>query len=395
MCLLGDNMKVSILGHGVVGKGVWDMLQNNPCFEVRNVLVKKGEKSADFMTESFEDIQNDDSELVVECMGGVDPAYEFASKCIEAGKSFISSNKALVAAHGIDLLNLSLKKDKGFLFSAACGGAIPILQNLHLARKSDSIVWAGGILNGTTNFILDSMDRRGIGFDEALAEAKALGYAEFDPTADISGMDTMRKIMLISMVAYDVLPNSDYHVEGIQSVSAYDFKVADTMGCTIRLVGRCGLSESGRLYSYVQPMLCKRSDFYAGVCSNINMAQYEGKNSGVMSFMGQGAGRYPTASAILRDMTSFYEGQKQMLKSGCLFGFANNSSKECEGSYYVRLDSSHVPAIEDKIGVKEVVSEKDGMKCVITEAVTVKDMHDLAAELKRKGAQVFFAQIKD
>ena len=153
-------MKVSILGHGVVGKGVWEMLQGNGQFEVRNVLVKKGEKSADFMTESFDDVLNDDSELVVECMGGVDPAFEFASKCLNAGKSFITSNKALVAAHGIDLLSLALKNGKGFLFSAACGGAIPILQNLHLARKTDRIVWAGGILNGTTNYILDSMDRR-------------------------------------------------------------------------------------------------------------------------------------------------------------------------------------------------------------------------------------------
>ncbi len=299
-----------------------------------------------------------------------------------------------MAAHGIDLLNLAIKNNKGFLFSAACGGAIPILQNLHLARKTDSIIWAGGILNGTTNFILDSMDSRGIGFDEALSEAKALGYAEFDPTADISGMDTMRKIMLISMVAYDVLPNSDYNVEGIQTVSAFDFEVAKKMGCTIRLVGRCGLSDSGRLYAYVQPMLCSRSDFYAGVCSNINMAQYEGKNSGVMSFMGQGAGRYPTASNILRDMTSMFEGQTHMLKSNCLFGFANNSSKECEGVYYVRLNSDLVSVLESKAGVDKVLCEKDGKKCVITKPVTVKAMHDIAAELRRKDADVFFAQIK-
>ena len=194
-------MKVSILGHGVVGKGVWEMLKSNPGYEICSVLVKKGEKSADFMTESFEDVVNDDSELVIECMGGIDPAYEFTSRCLEAGKSIISSNKALVAAHGIDLMEIARRKNKAFLFSAACGGAIPILQNLCLARRTDRIIWAGGILNGTTNYILDSMDRRGLGFDEALAEAKALGYAEFDPTADISGMDTLRKIMLISMVA--------------------------------------------------------------------------------------------------------------------------------------------------------------------------------------------------
>ena len=388
-------MKVSILGHGVVGKGVWDMLQNNPCFEVRNVLVKKGEKSEDFMTESFEDIQNDDSELVVECMGGVDPAYEFATKCIEAGKSFISSNKALVAAHGIDLLNLSLKKDKGFLFSAACGGAIPILQNLHLARKSDSIVWAGGILNGTTNFILDSMDRRGIGFDEALAEAKALGYAEFDPTADISGMDTMRKIMLISMVAYDVLPNSDYSLEGIQNVSASDFEVARQLGCTIRLMGRCGLAASGRLYAYVQPVLCPLTDIFAGVRTNTNLAQYQGQNSGLMGFSGQGAGRYPTASAILRDVWSMLWGQKQMLEQKCCVGFACNDSAECARSYFVRLPEDLAGQLSDKAGIDRVVKKADGFSYVVTGKLTVKAMHDAVADLRSKGAQVFFAEMKE
>ena len=239
-------MKVSILGHGVVGKGVWEMLKSNPGYEIRNVLVKKGEKSADFMTESFDAVLADDSDLVIECMGGIDPAFEFTSKCLEAGKSIISSNKALVAAHGIDLMNIALRKGKAFLFSAACGGAIPILQNLCLARRTDEILWAGGILNGTTNYILDSMDRRNMSFEDALAEAKALGYAEFDPTADISGLDTLRKIMLISMVAYDVLPNSDYNIEGIQNVTALDFEVAKELGCTIRLVGKCGLARIKR-----------------------------------------------------------------------------------------------------------------------------------------------------
>ena len=133
-------MIVSILGHGIVGKGVWDMLQGRSEFTVRNVLVKKGEKTEPFMTESFDDVEKDDSELVIECMGGVDPAFDFASRSIRAGKSFISSNKALVAAHGIELAAMAREKGVSFLFSAACGGAIPILQNLCLARTSDSIL---------------------------------------------------------------------------------------------------------------------------------------------------------------------------------------------------------------------------------------------------------------
>lgn len=388
-------MKVSILGHGVVGKGVWEMLKSNPGYEIRNVLVKKGEKSADFMTESFDAVLADDSDLVIECMGGIDPAFEFTSKCLEAGKSIISSNKALVAAHGIDLMNIALRKGKAFLFSAACGGAIPILQNLCLARRTDEILWAGGILNGTTNYILDSMDRRNMSFEDALAEAKALGYAEFDPTADISGLDTLRKIMLISMVAYDVLPNSDYNIEGIQNVTALDFEVAKELGCTIRLVGKCGLAGSGRLYAYVQPVLCDKDSAYSGIRSNINLARYEGKNSGLMSFMGQGAGRYPTASAILRDVTSVSDGQRQMLTEKCLVGFPYNNSKECERNYFIRLDSQSFAAQIGGIPVKRVICEREGYVFAVTEAVTVKAMHDLAAELRRHGAKLFFAEKKE
>ncbi len=388
-------MKVSILGHGVVGKGVWEMLKSNPGYEICSVLVKKGEKSADFMTESFDTVLADDSDLVIECMGGIDPAFEFTSKCLEAGKSIISSNKALVAAHGIDLMNNALRKGKAFLFSAACGGAIPILQNLCLARRTDEILWAGGILNGTTNYILDSMDRRGMSFEDALAEAKALGYAEFDPTADISGLDTLRKIMLISMVAYDVLPNSDYNIEGIENVTALDFEVAKELGCTIRLIGKCGLAGSGRLYAYVQPLLCDKDSAYSGIRSNINLARYEGKNSGIMSFMGQGAGRYPTASAILRDVTSVSDGQRQMLTEKCLVGFPYNNSKECERNYFIRLDAESFASQIGSVPVKKVICERDGYVFAVTEAVTVKAMHDLASELRRHGAKLFFAEKKE
>ena len=388
-------MIVSILGHGVVGKGVWDMLQGRSEFTVRNVLVKKGEKTESYMTESFDDVWKDDSELVIECMGGVDPAFEFASKCIQAGKSFISSNKALVAAHGIELAAIAREKGVSFLFSAACGGAIPILQNLCLVRKSDSILWAGGILNGTTNYILDSMDRRGLSFADALSEARALGYAEADPTADISGMDTMRKIMLISMVSYDVLPNSDYNLEGIQNVSAADFAVAKDMGYTIRLMGRCGLSQSGRLYAYVQPVLCPASDLFAGVRKNTNLAQYQGQNSGLMGFSGQGAGRYPTASAILRDVWSVLSGQKQMLDPKCLVGFARNDSAECEKAFFVRLEDSLADQLEGKVGIERIVRQSDGFSFVITRKVTIKAMHEAVAELRRGGHDIFFAEMKE
>ncbi|MCQ2412560.1 MAG: homoserine dehydrogenase [Sphaerochaetaceae bacterium] len=390
-------MIVSILGHGVVGKGVYDMLQACPEYTVRTVLVKPGEADPEkkWMVESIDYVLNDDSELVIECMGGVEPAFQFTSKCLEAGKGLISSNKALVAARGIELMNLARSKNLPFLFSAACGGAIPILHNLHLARQTDQILWAGGILNGTTNYMLDAMDRRGLSFDAALAEAKQLGYAEADPTADITGLDTLRKVMLISMVAYDTIPSSDYNIEGIQNVSAADFAMAKQLGCTIRLVGKAGLSESGRLYAYVEPVVCSKTSSYAGVCSNTNLAYYQGKNAGFMTFGGQGAGRYPTASAILRDVTSVSYGQKQVLTDKCMIGFAFNGSKECENTYIVRVDSASLAVAQANLPICKTLAEKDGLVYAVTEKISVKAMHDAASEIRRKNAQMFFAEYNE
>ncbi len=381
-------MKISILGHGVVGKGVYEMLQACPQHKVLTVLVKKGEADPEkkWMVESIDCVLNDDSDLVIECMGGIEPAFEFTSKCLDAGKSIITSNKALVAAHGIELMQKALSKNLSFLFSAACGGAIPILQNLYSARQADAILCAGGILNGTTNYMLDAMDSRSLSFEGALAEAKALGYAEADPTADLSGLDTLRKIMLISMVSYDILPSSGYDIEGIQNVSASDFEFAKELGCTIRLLGKAGLDKEGRLFAYVEPALCSISSSFAGVKVNTNLAFYVGKNSGYMSFGGQGAGRYPTASAVLRDVFSVSCSQKQMLNSSCKTGSAFNDS--CENNYIVRSDC----ALEDFLPVEKTLGKKGNFSYVMTKKIGVKKMHETVKALREKGGKVFFAQ---
>ncbi|MCF0262358.1 MAG: homoserine dehydrogenase [Sphaerochaetaceae bacterium] len=384
-------MIVSILGHGVVGRGVWEMLQDNPLYTVRTVLVKKGEADPDkkWMVESIDYVLNDDSELVIECMGGIEPAFQFTSACLKAGKSLISSNKALVAAHGIELMQLANSKGLSFLFSAACGGAIPILQSLCLARQTDKILWAGGILNGTTNYILDSMDQRGLSFEEALAEARSLGYAEADPTADISGLDTLRKIMLISMVAYDVLPSDGYSIEGIQSVKAQDFAMAKSLGCTIRLSGKAGLSSNGKLFAYVEPVVCNKSEAFANVHKNINLAHYEGKNAGYMTLGGQGAGRYPTASAILRDVSSVTNGQKHMLGDNCAVGSVDNNCDECKHSYLVRIEDCN------NLNGLVCISKKLSDNYFVTEKISVDAMHKAAKELRDKGFQLFFGEYSE
>ena len=390
-------MKVSILGHGVVGKGVFDMLESCPEHSICHVLVRPchANPKTSCMVDSIERIMDDGSSLVIECIGGEEPAFEYVFKCLEAGKSIITANKALVAAHGLELVSLAKSKGLAFLFSAACGGAIPILQNLFLARQTDRILCAGGILNGTTNFILDAMDKRALSFEQALKEAKSLGYAESDPTADITGLDTLRKILLLSMVAFDLLPESGYDMEGIQHVKADDFEFAKAHGCTIRLIGMTGISETGRHYAYVEPMLCRENSQYAGVSTNLNLAQYKGENCGTMSFCGQGAGRYPTASAILRDVTSVASGQKRMLEGVCTKGPVSNEAKECMKRYFIRIDDAHFGLLTEMFDVKAVVKRIEGSTYVMTEETSVRTMHDKVREMRMQGAKLFFAEYED
>lgn len=386
-------MKISILGYGVVGKGVYEMLQACPEHVVCSVLVRQGKAEAEksWMVESIENVLNDASDAVIECMGGTEPAFEFTSRCLEAGKSVITSNKALVASHGIELMNKALAKNLSFLFSAACGGAIPILQNLYCARQTDFIFNAGGILNGTTNYMLDAMDRFSLSFEEALAQAKTLGYAEADPTADLSGLDTLRKILLLSMVAYDILPAEGYNIEGIQSICATDFGFAKAHDCTLRLIGKTGLSEDGKLYAYVEPVMCKKDSSFSGVIANNNLAFYTGKNSGYMSFGGQGAGRYPTASAVLRDVFSVSSGQRQMLRANCKTGQSFNDSKECENNYIVRCKKETKSLCDSLIPNREIAQERE-LLYLLTEKIGVKKMHDAAKNIRESGAELFFAQ---
>lgn len=390
-------MIISVLGYGVVGKGVYEMLQACPEHVVSSVLVRKGkaEQNKKWMVDSIDSILSDPSSVVIECMGGIEPAFEYTSRCLDAGKSVITSNKALVAAHGIELMQKALSKNLSFLFSAACGGAIPILQNIYIARQTDSILNAGGILNGTTNYMLDCMDSRALSFEDALSEAQALGYAEADPTADLSGLDTLRKIMLISMVAYDTLPVAGYNIEGIQNVSALDFSFAKSINCTIRLVGKTGLDKDGRLYAYVEPVMYNRLSSLAGVSVNNNLAFYTGKNCGYMTFGGQGAGRYPTASAVLRDVFSVSSCQKQMLSPSCKVGQVFNDSKECEHSYVVRCSIGAKDAICALLPGCELIVEKEDNQYWGVRNIGVKKMHESVAILREKGLNVFFAACED
>lgn len=357
-------MKVSILGFGTVGRGVWEMIENSSDFQIGPVLVLPKEVSQPFHVTDISKITDDSSvDAVVECMGGIDAAFKFVSLCLKASKSVVTSNKALVAAKGLELQKLADEHDCAFIFSAACGGAIPVLHNIAIAKQTDSIISCKGIMNGTTNFILCGLkEGKFCDYSQALKKAQELGYAEADPTADVSGMDTLRKVMLLSAVAFDKLPSSGLCREGIENIDSYKDEGI------VKLVGQCGLNTDGSVYAYVEPVVCDEKSSLSHVESNYNQISYIGKNCGLISLSGQGAGRYPTASAVLRDLTAIKNGEKHMLSSSCKEVVAHNEN--LFHRYVVFTD-----------GKREEVFD------------SVQKMHEKALNLRNKGCKVFFAQI--
>lgn len=380
-------MKVAVLGYGTVGYGVHEMLKAAEGLEAGPVLVRPGKEDADFKVSSLSAITEDpDVWAVAEVMGGVEPAFTYVSAALKAGKHVVTSNKALVSEKGPELVRIAEDNNAAFLFSAACGGAVPFLHNIALAVESDSIKSLGGILNGTTNYMLDAMQSRSMTYADALKDAQDLGYAEADPTADVSGLDALRKIMLACAVAYGKLPASGLCHEGIESITAEDVKDIQNRGLTCRLITSGGLSENGKLYAYIEPVLFAANSPECSVLRNYNMAKYDGVNSGPIVFMGQGAGRWPTASAVVRDLSDILHGRMHMMSPECERVTADNSV--CCHSYYVRVNS----VFENRLPVSEL-SSADGNSIIITESISVERMHEIAAEIRKEGGNLFFAAI--
>lgn len=381
-------MKVAVLGYGTVGKGVFEMLTEARGLEQGPVLVRQGKIREIFQTDSMERILMDGSiGAVVETMGGEEPAFAYVSAALRAGKHVVTANKALVAAHGLELARLARENGAALLFSAACGGGVPFLHNLSLATQSDRVLTLGGILNGTTNYMLDAMQRRDLTYAQALADAQELGYAEADPTADVSGLDALRKIMLACAVAFDRLPGEGLLHEGIEAFTAEDAADLKARGLVCRLVGRGGMAGD-QVYAFVEPTLFAEGAPERSVLDNYNLARYEAKCAGPIVLMGQGAGRYPTASAVLRDLSDVLQGKRAMLSPTCQSARADNSG--CGHRYYVRI-----PAALAREFPGADAAESGGIVRLVTQPMTVLEMHEKASALRQAGAELFFAGIEE
>ena len=309
-------ISIAILGHGVVGSGVAEVICNNAAgiaakagdaIEVKRILDLRSFPDlpyADKFTTNFDDILNDaDIRIVVETMGGLHPAYDFVKAILLAGKSVVTSNKELVAAKGDELLAIAKENNLNFLFEASVGGGIPIIRPLDQCLSANNILEVAGILNGTTNFMLTKMIDDGMSFDGALALAQELGYAERNPAADVEGHDACRKICILASLAYGkhVYPD-EVHAEGITALTEADVKYAAACGGVIKLIGRAVRTADDRICCQVAPMILPKEHLLAGVNDVFNAVMVKGDNVGDVVFVGRGAGKLPTASAVVADV---------------------------------------------------------------------------------------------
>ena len=307
--------KIAVLGYGVVGSGTVEILYNHKEsiekkigeeYEVKYILDLRDfpdSPYADKFTKSFDDIVNDpEIDIVVEVLGGVKFAYPYVKSSLEAGKSVVTSNKELVAAYGAELLKIAREKNVNFFFEASVGGGIPIIRPLNQCLSANKIDEIAGILNGTTNFILTKMIKEGMGFDEALKIAQELGYAEKDPTADVEGHDTCRKICILSALAFGkhVYPDN-IHTEGITKITLEDVKYCESIGSVIKLIGYAS-EKDGKVTVMTCPAVIDGDSQLAGVNDVFNAILVRGDATGDVVFYGKGAGKLPTASAVVSDV---------------------------------------------------------------------------------------------
>ncbi|WP_077534303.1 homoserine dehydrogenase [Massiliimalia massiliensis] len=309
-------INIAVLGHGVVGSGVVEVVETNQEYIAKNagdnIYVKRILDLRDFdvpyadkFTKDYADILNDpEISIVVEVMGGINPSYDFAKAALKHGKSVVTSNKELVAAKGAKLLRLAKENHVNFYFEASVGGGIPIIRPLHSCLAANQIDEIAGILNGTTNFILTKMITEQMQFDEALKLAQALGYAERNPTADVDGHDACRKICILASLAYgkQIYPEN-VPTEGIGHVTLEDVDYAESNDCVIKLIGRVKkLDDEGNVLCMVSPALLNKQSQLAGITDVFNGILVRGNATGDVVFYGRGAGKLPTASAVVADV---------------------------------------------------------------------------------------------
>lgn len=404
-------VSVAILGHGVVGSGVSEILLTHK----QKLFASVGEELyikhildlrefpehplADRFTKDFSDIVNDiDVDIVVEVMGGLNPAYDFVKQCLLKGKSVVTSNKELVAAKGAELLQIAKDNNTNFLFEASVGGGIPIIRPINQCLVANNVSEIAGILNGTTNFILTKMINEGMDFDEALKIAQDLGYAERNPEADVEGHDACRKICILASLAYGkhIYPDA-VHTEGITKITLDDVKYAAIWGGVIKLIGKVKQLDNKMVDIVVAPMFIPNKSQLANIDDVFNGIMVRGDCTDDVVFYGKGAGKLPTASAVVADVIDCVKHLKN--RKYLFWADSDNSSvidyKESVTAMYIRTMSDDTAASYNKakelfndIHVLECDTAKEGEFAFVCEPMAYKTILNNIDTLNNSGIKV-------
>ncbi len=383
-------MKIGLLGHGTVGSGVRKIVDEKKTkeiseLEISKILVRYEKDITDQrMTVDIHDIVEDpDIEVVVECIGGDEPAFSYVQAALFNGKHVVTSNKKMLVNHLGELLETARTRGVSLKYEAACGGGIPWMSNLDRTKRIDDIESFRGIFNGTTNYILSKMSDEGSEFVVALKEAQDCGYAEFDPSDDIDGMDTAYKVVLSSCKGFGILANiQDIDIYGIRHISAKDIAYACKHGYVCKLIGS-GVKSDSSVSGTVIPTFIPKQNIFATIPANFNAIESDSKTLGKMTYVGQGAGSYPTAHAVVQDLIDLVLHQDTEVSFGVSVCVDNKSRVS---SFYVRSVNLNrmEEVIEERIDEDTCITKRMSfvelasvMKTLEDDAVFVAEvMHD-------------------
>ncbi len=386
-------IQVAVLGYGTVGSGVVEVIEKNKA----EINKKSGEELnvkyildlRDFPGDPYEDkvvhdvnmiLDDPEVKIICETMGGLKPAYDFTKKALSLGKSVCTSNKELVAAHGPELIRVAHENKCNYLFEASVGGGIPIIRPLNYSLTAEKIDAITGILNGTTNYILTKMDREGADFETVLKEAQEKGYAERNPEADVEGYDACRKIAILSsLMCCKNVKYEEIYTEGITKITATDFVYARTMGRTIKLLAQ-SKEVDGKLFAMVAPFMISRDNPLYMVNDVFNAVCVHGNMLGDSMYYGKGAGKLPTASAVVSDVVDCARHIGKVIM--CFWDDEDvkvSDVSEARRAFFVRVDvAKEKEAIDTFKSVRVIEADVEGEFAFVTDVMSEKEFNEKA-----------------
>lgn len=393
-------MRIGLLGCGIVGSGVYDIITDKMSpmvknFEIAKVLVKTPEEiTKPEMTNNAEEIFSDKTiDTVVEAMGGIHPAYEFITRALNSQKNVVTANKAVVAKYIDEFTALAKANNVVFLYEASVGGGVPWIKALRQAMRIDEVTHISGVFNGTTNLILSEMEEKGLSFDECLNTARRMGYAEADPTADIDGIDVRNKLIIsTSLAVQKKVLAEEIMTYGIRGVAECDFEYFKSMNKHLRLFAESVIDED--MYCCrIEPTLFDVDAPEAGIKLNYNICSLYGRTIGTLKYIGQGAGKFPTANAIVQDLIDIDT------KNTTLPEVSFDKNAKCEmtmlqGRYYVRYSAQCAQKIEDAFrGINFTKVPVNGAVAFVTEQIPTITLHDRIESAGVDLSDVFVARM--